>query len=89
MLRLIGTDEVMTYIEQYMLPRQNVVYRATPVYDNRGRMIGRRWVQEAGPFNNFVPKVNPYSILSESFLLCICEKKIYEIRKMLKKLNQN
>ncbi len=89
MLRLMGTDEVMTYINQFTLPPQNIVYRSQNVYDSRGRVIGRRWVQEARAMNIANPTINPFSIVTESFLLNICEKRIYEIRKLLRKLNQD
>lgn len=89
MLRLMGTDEVMTYTEQFTLPPQNITYRSQYVYDTRGRVIGRRYVQEARAMNIATPRISPFSILTESFLLTICEKRIYEIRRMLKKITQN
>jgi len=88
-LRLIGPDEVMTYLTQFTLPAQNATYRAQYVYDNRGRPIGRRWVQEAGPFNIAQPRINASSIVTENFLLNICEKKIFEIRRLLRRLNSD
>lgn len=86
-LQLNPTDQTMSYFKQFSLPRQNVVYRYVTIYDQRGRAIGQRLVEEAGAVNTFVPKIDPYSVLTESFLLSICEKKIYEIRKFLKKIN--
>ena len=89
MLRLLGTDETMSYLQQFTLPAQNVIYRAQYLYDSRGRVIGRRYVPEGRGMNTVNPKINPLSIVTESFLLNICEKKIFEIRKLLKKLNQD
>ena len=89
MLRLMGTDEVMTYINQFTLPPQNRTYRNQYVYDSRGRVIGRRWVEEARAMNIANPRISPFSVMTESFLLNICENKIYEIRKLLRKLNQD
>src|SRR5688572_2046464 len=89
MLRLMGTDEMMTYINQFTLPPQNITYRSHYVYDSRGRVIGRRWLQEARAMNIATPRISPFSVVTESFLLNICENKIYEIRKLLRKLNQD
>ena len=86
MLRLISAGDVMTYTKQFSLPPQNITYRLENVYDSRGRIIGRRYVQEATAMNIANPRISPFSILTESFLLNICERRIYEIRKMLKKL---
>lgn len=89
MLRLFGTDEVMSYMDQFTLPPQNITYRLQYVYDNRGRVIGRRYVQEARAMNIANPRISPLSVLTESFILNICEKRIYEIRKLLKKFSQH
>jgi hypothetical protein len=88
-LRLIAPDEIMTFLQQFTLPPQNATYRSQYVYDNRGRVVGRRWVQEAAPFNIAQPRINASSIVTENFLLNICEKKIYEIRRTLNKLNSD
>jgi hypothetical protein len=87
LLQLIPAEESMTYSNQFSLRPQNVIYRYETIYDSRGRPMGRRMVQEVGAVNNYVPKISPFSVLTEDFLLNICEKKIYEIRKMLKKIN--
>jgi len=89
MLQLISGDETMTYSKQFSLRPQNVVYRYITIYDQRGRAVGRRMVQEAGAINNYVPKISASSVLTEDFLLNICEKKIFEIRKLLKKINSD
>jgi hypothetical protein len=86
-LRLISGEEIMNYSKQFSLNPQNVIYKYQTIYDQRGRPMGRRLVEEAGAVNNFVPKISPFSILTEDFLLSICEQKIYEIRKLLKKIN--
>lgn len=88
-LQLNPTDQTMTYFKQFSLPRQNVVYRYVTVYDQRGRAVGTRLVEEAGPVNTFVPNIDPFSVLTEDFLLSICEKKIFEIKRILKKINNN
>jgi hypothetical protein len=87
MLQLVSGEETMTYSNQFSLRPQNVVYRYITMYDPRGRAIGRRLVEEAPAVNNFVPKISAFSVLNEPFLLNICEKKIFEIRRMLKKIN--
>jgi len=86
MLQLISGEEIMSYSKQFSLRPQNVVYRYQTVYDPRGRPVGRRLVEEAPAVNNYVPKISPFSVLTESFLLTICEQKIFEIRKLLKKI---
>ena len=86
MLQLVSGEETMNYSKQFSLRPQNIVYRYQTIYDSRGRPMGRRVVQEAGAINNYVPKISPLSILTEDFLLAICEQKIFEIRKMLKKI---
>lgn len=75
MLQLVSSDETMTYSKQFSLQPQNVVYRNIIIYDPRGRAVGRRLVQEAPAVNNYVPKINAFSVLNETFLLNICEKK--------------
>jgi hypothetical protein len=87
MLQLISAEEIMNYSKQFSLRPQNIVYRYQNIYDTRGRVIGRRLVEEARAVNNYVPKISAFSVLTESFLLNICEQKIFEIRKLLKKLN--
>ena len=87
MLQLISGEETMNYSKQFSLRPQNVVYRYQTVYDQRGRPVGRRLVEEAPAVNNYVPRISPFSILTENFLLTICEQKIFEIRKLLKKIN--
>ena len=87
MLRLISGEETINYTKQFSLRPQNIVYRYQTIYDSRGRPMGRRLVEEAGAVNNYVPKISPFSVLTESFLLTICEQKIFEIRKLLKKIN--
>jgi hypothetical protein len=89
MLQLLSGDEIMSYTRQFSLAPQNVIYRYQTIYDQRGRPMGRRLVEEAGAVNNYVPKISPFSVLTEDFLLNICEQKIYEIRKLLKKINSN
>jgi hypothetical protein len=89
MLQLISAEEIMNYSKQFSLRPQNVVYRYITMYDPRGRAVGRRLVEDAPAVNNYVPKISPFSILTENFLLTICEQKIFEIRKLLKKLNEN
>jgi hypothetical protein len=79
-------EETMTYTRQFTTLPQNAVYRYETVLSNTGRPIGRRLVQEAPPENTYVPKIDPYSVLTPAFLMNICEKKIYEIKKTLKKL---
>ncbi|MGH2553743.1 MAG: hypothetical protein ACRDEB_08495 [Chitinophagaceae bacterium] len=86
-LQIISNEEIMTYTKQFSMLPQNVVYRYVTIYDNRGRAVGRRLVEEAGAVNMYVPKFSPFSILTQDFLLNICEKKILEIRRMLKKIN--
>lgn len=86
MLQLISGEETMNYSKQFSLRPQNAVYRYQTVYDTRGRPIGRRLVEEAPAVNNYVPKMSPFSILTEDFLLSICQAKIFEIRRLLKKL---
>ena len=87
MLQLVSGDEIMNYSKQFSLRPQNVTYRSQPVYDSRGRVTGRRMVEEARAVNNYIPKISPFSVLTEGFLLIICEQKIFEIRKMLKQIN--
>jgi len=89
MLRLISQDETMSYRKEFSLPPQNMTYRAQYVYDSRGRIIGRRYVQEAPAMNIANPRISPFLVRTESFLLNICEQRIYEIRKMLKKLTED
>lgn len=89
MLQLVSGEEIMSYSKQFNLRPQNVVYGYQTIYDQRGRPVGRRLVEEARAVNNFVPKISPFSIVTESFLLTICEQKIYEIRKILKKINSD
>jgi len=83
MLRLVSEDETMTYRKQFSLAPQNITYRAQNVYDSRGRIIGTRYVQEAPAMNIANPRLSPFSVLTESFLLSVCEQRIYEIRKIL------
>jgi hypothetical protein len=87
MLQIISKEETMDYSKQFSLSPQNVVYRYQNVYDQRGRVIGRRLVEEAPAVNNYVPKISAYSVLTQDFLYGICEDKIYQIRKLLKKIN--
>ena len=87
MLQLISGEEIMNYTKQFSLRPQNVVYRYQNIYDSRGRVVGKRLVEEARAVNNYVPKISAFSVLTESFLLNICEQKIFEIRKLLKKIN--
>ena len=89
MLRLISGEETMNYTKQFSMRPQNVVYRYQTTYDSRGRPMGRRLVEEARAVNTYVPKISPFSVLTESFLLTICEQKIFEIRKLLKKINSD
>lgn len=89
MLRLVAPDEIMMYTKQFTLAPQNITYRYQNIYDTRGRVVGRRRVQEAGAMNVATPKISPFSIVTESFLLDICEQKIFEIKKILKKLNED
>jgi hypothetical protein len=89
MLQLLSGEETMTYSKQFSLRPQNVVYKYITIYDPRGRAVGKRLVEEAGAVNNYVPKMSPFSILTEDFLLNICEQKIMEIRKLLKKINSD
>lgn len=88
MLRLISGEETMTYTRQFTMLPQNAVYRYETVISNTGRIIGRRLVQDAPPVNTYTPRMSPFSVLTPDFLLNICENKIYEIKKLLKKLNQ-
>ncbi|MBI5857056.1 MAG: hypothetical protein HZB42_05330 [Sphingobacteriales bacterium] len=87
-LRLVSAEETMTYTRQFSTLPQNAVYRYETVYNNLGRPVGRRLVQEAPPVNTYIPRIDPFSVITPAFLMNICEKKIYEIRKLLKKLNQ-
>lgn len=89
MLLLISGTETMSYSKQFSMQPQNAIYSYTPVYDTSGRVVGRRIVEEAGAVNTYIPQLSPYSVLTQDFLLNICEKKIYEIRRMLKKINSN
>ena len=87
MLQLISPEETMNYSKQFSLRPQNVIYKYQTIYDSRGRPMGRRLVEDAPAVNNYVPRISPFSVLTESFLLLICEQKIFEIKKLLKKLN--
>ena len=88
LLRLISGEETMTYTYQFTTRPQNVTYRYETVYSNTGRPIGTRIVQDAPAVNTYAPRFNAFSVLTREFLMNICEKKIYEIKKLLKKLNQ-
>jgi len=87
MLQLVSGDETLNYSKQFSLRPQNVVYRYVTIYDLRGRAVGRRMLEEARAVNIYVPKISPFSVLTENFLLNICEQRIFEIRKLLKKIN--
>jgi hypothetical protein len=87
MLQLVSGDETMNYSKQFSLRPQNVIYSYITIYDPRGRAVGRRVMEEARAVNNYVPKISAYSVITEDFLLNICEQKIFEIRKLLKKIN--
>jgi hypothetical protein len=87
MLQLISSNETMDYSRQFTLPPQNQVFRHQPVYDSSGRAIGSRLVEEAPAVNNYVPKLSAYSVLTYDFLLGLCEKKIFEIKRLLKRMN--
>ncbi len=87
MLQLVSGEETMNYSKQFSLRPQNIVYRYQTIYDTRGRPLGRRLVEEAPAVNNYIPKISANSVLTGNFLLNICEQKIYEIRKLLKKVN--
>lgn len=89
LLRLVSTEETMTYSRQFTTLPQNATYRYETVYSNTGRPVGRRLIQEAPPVNTYIPRIDPFSVVTPGFLMNICEKKIYEIRKLLKKLNQD
>lgn len=86
MLQLVSGEETMNYSKQFSLRPQNVVYRYQTIYDPRGRAVRRRLVEEAPAVNNYIPRMSPFSILTESFLLNICEQRIFEIRKLLKEI---
>jgi hypothetical protein len=87
MLQLISNDEVLNYSKQFSVSPQNIVYRYQTIYDPRGRAVGRRLVEEARAVNNYIPKISASSVIDGDFLLNICERKIFEIRKLLKKIN--
>jgi hypothetical protein len=87
MLRLVSGEDVFTYTKQITTGRQNVTYRYENVYNSLGRVVGRRLVEDARAVNTFVPKLDPWSILTEQFMMNICEQKLYEIKKMLKQIN--
>ncbi len=89
MVQLISGEETMSYSKQFSMQPQNAVYSNMPIYDSTGRVIGSRLVEEAGAVNTYVPQISPFSTLTEDFLLNICEKKIFEIRRMLKKINSD
>ena len=89
MLQLISNEETMSYSKQFSLNPQNIVYRYQTIYDPRGRAVGRRLVEEARAVNNYIPKISASSVITEVFLLNICERKIYEIRRLLKKINSD
>lgn len=88
-LRLVSGDEVMTYSSQITTRPQNVTYRYEPVVSNTGRVMGRRLVQDVPAVTTYVPQLNAFAILSQSFLADICAQKLLEMRKTLKKLNQD
>ncbi len=88
-LRLFATDEILNYSQQFSVRPQNATYRMQNVTDSRGRVVARRRVQEAPAVMTTTPQISPFSILTESFLLDNCEKRIHEIRKILKKINQD
>ncbi len=89
MLRLVDSDEISTYTKQFTTAPQNVIYRYENIYNNMGRVVGRRIVEEARAVNTSVPRSNAFSIVTQNFLLNICEQKIFEIRRMLKKINSD
>jgi hypothetical protein len=86
-LRLVSDDEIFTYTNRFSTPAQNVTYRTQYVYGSSGRIIGIRRVEEGRAVNTYIPKVNPWQVITPDFLAAICEKRIIEIAKMLKKLN--
>lgn len=88
MLRLMSGEETMTYTRQFTMLPQNAVYRNETVLSSTGRVIARRLVQEAPPVNSYTPRMSAFAILTADFLMNICEKKIYEIKRLLKKLTQ-
>ena len=88
-LRLFGGDEVTTYSSQLTTNPQNTTYRFEPIYNSTGRVVGRRIVQDAPPVTTYIPQLNPFSILTESFISGLCMQRLFEIRRALKKLNQD
>jgi hypothetical protein len=88
-LQLVSNEDIMDYSKQFTLRPQNVVYRYQTIYDPRGRAVGRRLVQETPAVNNYIPKISASSVMTEDFLLNICENKIYEIRRLLKKISSD
>lgn len=85
-LRLISAEEVNTYTERFSTPAQNITYRTISIYNPQGRVIGTRRVPDSRPVNNYVPRVNPWNIITQQFLEDICEKRIMEIGRLLKKI---
>lgn len=74
-LRLIAGDEFFRYTNMFSTPAQDIAYRTQYVYDSRGRPIGRTYVQEGRGVNTYMPKVNPWQILTPVFLENICKRK--------------
>lgn len=88
MLRLNDANEILTWSKVVTATQQNGVYRYENIMDTTGtRLIGRRVIEEAPPVLTDAPTVNARSVLTPSFILRICELRIYEIEKTLRKLN--
>lgn len=88
-LRLISNEEVNTYTERFSTAPQNVTYRTISIYNPQGRQVGTRRVPDSRPANTYIPKVNPWNIVTQPFLENICEKRIMEIGRILKKITED
>lgn len=86
LLRLNDAAELMSYSKEFSMQAMNATYRREPVYDTLGRIVSSRIVEEAPAIITDVPRMSPYQVLTNDFILNICLRRIYEIEKYLRKV---
>lgn len=92
MLRLVARDETMNYSKNQPQFQQYVISTKEIIYDS----IGARKIGQVGEGSRVIvkkeiydmPNISPsiHAILTEKFLLTICEQRIFQIKEWLKEI---
>jgi hypothetical protein len=87
MLKLVDINEVFEFRKEVNTGAEPGIYEYENVYDTSGMVVGRRLIEVVKPYYPVYNNSNdPKEYLAYTHLLDICEDKVYNVQRLLRRM---